>query len=456
MFKFLEKFVNKTKKEGVRPFGSSVGWIKKTEDVNFKTPHEMMRMAMYVYRNFPIVYSAITDRALLLTGGQLVVRGKNKEDVEYLQQIVDELIDPLRIIQLARLYLVTGNVPIEKIRDDDGFIVNFDPYPFPQHFYINDDYYSAIYERNEKFMGLKVEERRIEDKYLAEVDVVIGDVKYNGRVLKPSWYTVYYSPFSRAPTTVIYAIPLRDKDYYYVTSPDKAWGYYGFSFLMTTYKYYQAIEKIIDNIIYISEKRAIGKKIISVKNPNNTPATAEDVKILAELLQQQDNIIFNKEISITDLSYQGTWDSMINEMDYLRKMVIGGLIPNVLTPWANEVNRSTAREVIRVFEKQLDVMKRELLGFFNRVLLPNLRKKYKIHSKVWFDFKRIKISSLADEFGDVADLYREGLLNKKEVLEMLDLPFNEEDLKQEEEREIEKVRKDLKNRKRDEGDENEL
>jgi len=447
MFERLKSIFSKTenfaKSEGVKPFGATVGWVKKTEDVENKTPHEMMKEAMKVYRTRPMVYSAISDLARLITGGELIVRGDEEEDVEYLQEIVNELIDSRRIIQLARLYLVTGNVPIEKIRDENGYVVNFDVYPHPEHFYINDEYYSLIFEREERMFGLKTNEKKAKDKYLVEVDVTVGDVVYNGRVIKPGWYTIYYSPFSRVPVNVIYAIPLKDKEFFYLTSPDKAWGYYGFSFLMSVLKDYEAIEAIIDNIIYIARNRAIGKKIISIKNPNNTTATAEDVKVLEELLRQNDNILFNKDVSIADLSYQGTYDDMMNSFDNLRRDVMSGLIPNVLTPWSSEVNRSTAREVIRVFERQLDIMKKELLVFFNKVLLPNLRKKYKIHSKVRFDFKRIKISSLSDEFGDLKDLYEAGLISRKRVLEMLDLPVDDEELEEEEKREKKKMRKEL-------------
>lgn len=300
-----------------------------------KKPHELMRDALNAYESRPFVHSGVNQLALLITGGHLSVKGSEKTDVDKIQKWIDYRKHVHEEVNLlTKLFLVTGNVPVEKafvMKNEKFYVDDFYVFPRPDRFFRT----LYVYDKDGNYVD-------DDDRYwLIEVDKASRGLLVDGKSMNPQMFRIAYSPYAIAPVEVIYAIPFHKNKFCYLRTAYKKWFFYSYSFVMSSLDDIDAMYNIIQNIIGISKYKAIGKQIINIGDEKD-PATPEDINNLKSDLQAGTfkNIVLNKKVNKTSLSYEGDYNTMTGEMDFLRKEVGSGLTPNYLTPWNSEVNRA--------------------------------------------------------------------------------------------------------------------
>ncbi len=391
------------------PFGS--------ERRQEKTPHELMKQALMAYESRPVVNSGVNQLVLLITGGQLNVVGETDSDVKLLQKWLDYRPHLQQEVQkLAMMYLVTGNVPVElgyKMKGEKFYIDDFRIFPDPSRFYrglytIRDETGEVVENDNEY--------------WLVEVDRKIRSVIVDGKNISPQIYRVHYSPYAVVPQRIIYAIPFHKSKFIFLKSFYNKWFYYSYSFVMSILDDVDAMFNIIQNIINITKYKAIGKTIITIGDEKN-PASPEDIEKINEMLETGnfDNIVINKPINVDHLSYEGDYNTLTNELDWLRREIGSGLTPNYLTPFNSEVNRATSQEVKLVLDAQLKIWRRSILHFLNTNIIPSLKEYFNIKSDVWFDFKEFDLYTPDEKLNIYDRLYNSNIVSLNEYRKAMGL-----------------------------------
>jgi len=262
-----------------------------------------------------------------------------------------------------------------------------------------------------------------EDEYwLIEVDRKIRSIVVDGKHLTPKTYRVSYSPYAIAPQKIVFAIPFHKSKFIFLRSFYNKWFYYGYSFVMSILDDIDAMYNIIQNIINITKHKAIGKTLITVGDDKN-PASPEDIENIKNALQSGtfDNIILNKPIKIDHLSYEGDYNTLTGELDWLRREVQGGLTPNYLTAWNSEVNRATSQEVKLVLDTQLKIWRRSILHFLNNTIMKSLKEYFNIKNDVWFEFKEFDLYTPDEKLNIYDRMYNDNIISLNEFRKAMGL-----------------------------------
>lgn len=170
-----------------------------------------------------------------------------------------------------------------------------------------------------------------------------------------------------------YTVKLHRDEIYHLRNPYGRNDYYGFSTLMASYGYSRSLKEIIDNIFRIAKYKAIGRKIVSLGGTKTDEVMVTDpemVEIERKFMSQQKDILFiNKPLDIKDLTYEGQYNSMMDEVDYVRKSIMGS-IPTSLTAFAGEDfnNRSLSDNSMMGFFLGLENDRELILNYFNEIL----------------------------------------------------------------------------------------
>lgn len=170
-----------------------------------------------------------------------------------------------------------------------------------------------------------------------------------------------------------YTVKLHKEEVMHLRNPYGRNDYYGFSTLMASFGYARSLKEIIDNIFRIAKFKALGRKIVSmggVKEDEVLVTDKEMKEIEQKFLSEQKDIMFiNKPLNINNLSYDGQYDSMMEEVGYVRKSIMGS-IPTSLTAFASEdfSNRSLSDNSMMGFFLGLENDRELILNYFNNIL----------------------------------------------------------------------------------------
>jgi len=184
----------------------------------------------------------------------------------------------------------------------------------------------------------------------------------------------------------------------------------------------EIIEYILENIKKIAKDRSLGQLIIGLFDDNGNILGEEEKERIRKALQsKEDIVVVDRKFDVKDVSFVGKHETLVNELEWLRKDIMTLLIPTVLTAWNNEVNRSTAKEVLLVFEKELDAWRQKILKFFNQFFKKELMLHYGIDSEFEFVFKSIPLLPLDELLDTYKPLYDSGIIDEEQLIELLGL-----------------------------------
>jgi len=390
----------------------------KTNDVTGErlTPHLMMRKALDIFERRPFIHAGINDMISFVSGkgffAKIPAGSNNKNGLKFAQSWIDQRIENLQIVkyQIILNYLVAGNAYLEKVFKLDGTLDNI--------FAIYDS--SRIYYNN-------MEEASSENYWLFRTADDITNIMWRGKKIAITTYEPYkYSPSSNYFDEAIKAFNLPKKKLCHLKVPYTMDGFYGYSFIMATLDDEEAINKIIRNIILISSNKAVGKKIIGFWEDGGGNRTIPETDI--ENLQDQldfdvgSNLVVNKKFQVEDLAHNGTYDTLIPEIEYLTKDAGSGLTPSYMTPWNSDVNRATAEQARTPFIVRIEKIKDHIEKFFTTVIIEELKKeKPQLMKDVEIEFGDTQYFSIEERKEFFSELYNSNIITMNQYLSKIDM-----------------------------------
>lgn len=373
-----------------------------------RTPHYEMQKSLELYETRPLVNSGIKQLSRFICGGEISVKSADPKTSEFLNKWVKmrKSFDN-EVLNMTVTGLVTGNMFVENTWKET---VNHSPI-IDNLFNINDS--SRVY--------LNLNTANDNEYWIYEVPIEVRTFPLMGEMKSPKFFKVNYVYGSYLFTKMIWGVGVsKDK----ISHKKIGWsrdGIYGRSFLASAIDDGEVLREILKNFSVIARYRAIGKKIFSVGNPED-PATLEDVENLeAELktVKDEDHIIVNKPVKAEPLNFTGENDSMQTQVEFLRKDISSGLVPNYLTPWNAEVNRSTAGETRIPFELEVNSFKSDLIMFLNHLTIDRLRIQYPwLNKDATFTFGIVDMESKEDKMTYASNLYQLNVLTLNELRQM--------------------------------------
>jgi hypothetical protein len=375
-----------------------------------RTPHYEMQKAIDAFMYRPQVNSAVKQLALFLTGTNVAFESKDPKTKEFLNAWLEKREDTKgKLDQFITSVLVTGNGYLEftwkTMKDKSMVLDNFFP--------ITDS--SRVY----RYLINQSDE----DYWIYEVPTELKTYPFSRlsgelQMMRPKFYFINYV---LASSTVfrksVYGIPIHKNKIRHFKNGWSKDMIYGRSFLMSIIDDVEIVREIIKNWSVISRYRALNTKIISIGNQDNR-ASVEDIRKFEEDLRQKqshEHILLNKPHEMSSLSNVGEYDDMSNPIEWLRKDVASGLVPNYLTPWNSEVNRATAEEVRIVFQLELESMKDEIINWLNKVIISELQKSYPfINDDATFVFQDVDLEPKSQKMNFAGGLYEQNIITMNE------------------------------------------
>jgi len=382
-----------------------------------RTPHYEMTKATDAFLYRPQVNSAVKQLALFLTGTNISIESRDPKTKDFLNAWLEKREDTkTKMNQFITSVIVTGNGYLEftwKTMSDKSMVLdNFFP--------ITDS--ARVY----RYLINKDDT----DYWIYEVPTELKTYPFSNlsgelAMMKPMFYFINYV---LASSTVfrksVYGIPIHKNKMRHFK-----WGWskdmiYGRSFLMSVVDDIEIVREIIKNWSVISRYRALNTKIISIGDQENR-ATVEDMNKFERDIRdkkQHEHIILNKPHTMNSLSNVGEYDDMSAPIDWLRKDVASGLVPNYLTPWNSEVNRATAEEVRIVFQLELESMKDEIINWLNKAIIGELEKSYPfIADDATFVFQNVDLEPKSQKLTFAPGLYADNIMTMNEYRQIAGL-----------------------------------
>ncbi len=371
-----------------------------------RTPHYEMDKALTLYETRPMVNSGVKQLARFMTGNEISVQSGDERTHNFLNKWIRMRPNfDNEVFNMIISGLVTGNIFIEKAwkKMSNGMLCLDNIYN------INDCsrvYYNLDYRGND------------DEFWLYEVPIEIKAFPIMGEMKTPKFYKVNYVYGSYLFQKMIWAVPIHKNKIAHCKLGWSRDNIYGRSFLASAIDDGEVLTEILKNYSVIARYRAIGRKIFSIGTPED-PAGPDDIdKLESDLknIEDKDHIIINKEIKSEPLSFTGENDPMDTQIEFLRRDISSGIIPNFLTPWNSEVNRATAGEVKIPFELEINSFKSDLIQFLNKVVIDELRKVYPwIAEDATFTFGVIDLESKEEKINYGSSLYQLNIITLNEL-----------------------------------------
>jgi hypothetical protein len=390
--------VNFLSKLGALKFGTG---IFKEYD---RTPHFEMEKSIDMYSYRPMIQSGINQIVKFIIGNRIKITSSDKRTADFLDKWLDQRkLIKNSITNFITMVMVAGNGYMQpsyrKMTNGIPLLDTVDNVEDPSRVYLNVD-------------------ARSEDEYwLYRVPTELKTYLYRGSTRSPKFYKVNYVVGSQLFRSQIWAIPIHKKEIWHLPLGWSRDGLYGRGFLASAIDDEDVMREIIKNYAVMARYRALGKKIISLGS-DERPSGPDDVdkmKLDFQTLQDEEHLITNIPFKSEPLVYVGENDPMDAQVDFLRRDVSSGLVPNFLTPWNSEVNRATAGEVKIPFQLELDYIEEQVISFLNDHILVMLNKSYPwLADDASFQFGHVDLESKEEKMQYARDMYNENVITLNE------------------------------------------
>lgn len=306
-----------------------------------------------------------------------------------------------------------GNGYLECKWADNGWLDKVVNVPKPENIYYNTE---------------KIDD---EGYWILRVNPEVSTVKIDGKeVGVAKWSTFRYSPSSFTNIENMNGILLPKNKLLHFKYPYSPDGYYGHTPTMSSISDYEAMRKIIANIQYIAAMKATGRKVISVqqdqKEGGQSDVSNEDLLALASDLESnpKSTLLINKKIEVGDLNNMGTYDSMINEMQFLTLDTMTSM-PIYMTPFSQSMYRGSPEHLRTPFARRINRTRTNIENFLNEQLKPLIAIEAKA-KKIDLDLCNFTIPEISlytenEAFDYNKKLFDSGLITKENFAHRLGL-----------------------------------
>ena len=378
-----------------------------------RTPHWEMREIRSVVETRPFILSGMQQIARFLVGNEVTVESDDNTTKEIMKKWMDARSDFFnRIENLVFIATTFGNLysePIYKMEKGKRKYHYFDVVPDPSRIFRN--------------LGKEVDEN--EDFWIYQMPPEVRTINMNNKAVKANFYKINYIQGSYLFRQTVYGIPY---SYSHFDQLKLGWsrdGIYGRSFLASTIDDANATSEIIKNIAIIARYRALNTKLITPASEEQEIIEDDVIEIEQKLLNKRDeeHLVLNKALKIDSLSNINEYDTMSNELDFLRRDIGSGLTPNWATPWANETTNATSGESKIAFKLYLDSMEKSIITFLNKTILDRVRQNGEpIADDATFAFGKVEMESYDTLVNVGMQSYAQGLASFNEARKMVNLP----------------------------------
>jgi len=372
-----------------------------------RTPHWEMREVLEIIETRPQVNSGLKQIARFIIGDKIEVDSEDKNTINYMNNWLKKRSVKSKIFDLTFIAIGLGNSfiePLYRMKGDKLIFDNFNILPDPSRVYIN-----LSNSMNEK-----------EDYWIFEIPI---ETKFlDGK--QPQYYKMNYVKGSALFKQSVYGIGYSKNHLCHLKIGWSRDGYYGRGFLSSTIDDNNILREILKNIALIARYRALNTKLITPAIEGEELIEDDVEEIEQKLLNKrdEDHLVLNKKLQVDSLSNTNEYDTMNNEIDFLRRDINSGLVPNFITPWDNDVNRATAGESKIPFMLELDSLREEIVEFLNKSILDKLRAQGEpIAEDASFKFGIVDMESYDTRLSNGLMLYQNGVISFNEFREMIDL-----------------------------------
>lgn len=375
---------------------------------NIKTPHFRMDRVLQMIEDRPNVANGLKQIIrFLLT--DITFKGDDKRSVHFLNewikqrtQIKDE------IFSFAYIWAGCGTGYIEptyrKTQDGKKILDNIFNVPDPSVIYLN------LFAKDES------------EYWLLRVPFDVRS--FDGQNAR--YYPITYVRGSYIYRDFIWAIPYPKSKYFQKTLGWSRDGFYGTGLLSSAIDNADIEMEILKNWALIAKFRAMGKKIIGLYNENNEPVDPTELEKIKDQfmgLEEEDSLVINRKFVAEDLAFTGQDNSMDAQIEYLRKDTGSSLVPNYMTAFSQDSAMATASEAKIPFSLELKSLQHDLVNFFNKVIIDELRKTYTwLDESCTIDFGFPELYSRNEQFMMVGQLFNNRLATINEFRISAGLP----------------------------------
>lgn len=382
------------------------------------TPHQMMEEVNNAYSSNPIFRSAVDTCSDFIFGGDITFKSDDKITEERGQAYVKTIGLNNWILDVIRETIKCGNGYVE---------VDYNPITeLPQKFYPQADssrWYINCDAHGDPLKHKKIVQTPVGYEY-KEVDNLdefyIQRISPGVKYPEAKWYNLSYYLDQKFRQFRIYGIPIHKEKMIHFKLNVGNTGVYGQSYLASAINDNLILQELEKSIAVLAKYKAVPRKVIQYGDKDN-PATGEELDdfiIYLESLQRDEDPVVNKPIKLDDLSYAGREINVAYMLDHIRKKLTSGVVPDFLTGFGTDVNRSTAQ--VQLISYILSIYSKRRFFLYTleeRVIDPWLEKEGLEVGHL--EFNELDFETKQEKTGRVMQLWTSNLITLNEALDEL-------------------------------------
>jgi len=409
--------VSKERKSVIGSLGSQVANIYKDK---IMTPHQVMEELEKSYESEPIFRSAIDMVTDFIFGGDIVFKSDDKVTEVRGNAYITALGFNEWVPQAIRTTTMTGNGYVEiDYNPISGLPQKFYPQALSSRFFVNCNEYGeplevekVVFDEETKSYNLK-KVPNDKEYYLQRIDPNIQhrDAK---------WYDLSYNYGSKFMRFRIYAIPIhKDKIIHFKINLGFT-GLYGTTHFAAAIDDKMILRELERSIAILARYKAVPRKVIQYGDKDNS-ATGEELDdfiVYMESLERDEDPIVNKPIKIDDLSYAGGEINLDYMLQHIRKKLISGVVPDFLTGFGQDVNRSTAQVQLISFVLSIYAKRKAFLHTLEeKIIKPWLEQEGL--EEGYLEFNELDFETKQEKANRVMQLWSGNIITLNRALDLL-------------------------------------
>ena len=373
-----------------------------------KTPHYIIQKSLEHYEDMPNINAGINQIVLFITGNDVKITSTDEYTKKWFEKWMEQRVHITNSIKLiVQQNEVCGNSWIEPIWDEvDGrkYMNDFKVIPDPSRVYYN----------------LSQDADLENEFWIYQVPYIFR--KYGNMDIKV--FRISYVKNGIAWQETVYGVGLKKDDLIHIKMGNSRYGYYGRSYLASTINDGEIITQMLKNYAIASRFMAFGKKIISLGDENDMVST-DELKKFTDILnspEDEEHIAINKKVNVQDIT-PSNFNEMSTGLDYVRKDISAGLLPNFMTPWADTMGSYSATNNAKIpFELSLENKRNTYIKLLNdKILKPIMKQNPKLKDAT-FEFGEVTLDDSSQTQASLLDLYNNDVITLNQLLKGLNLP----------------------------------
>ena len=379
-----------------------------TDKEKLKTPHYIMDKCLTMAQDNPIITGALEELInFIFPGKRINFDSSNKKTKKWLTKWMEqrpELND--EIYRTLWTNVATGNAGLQLTETKNGMLDNV--------YCLNDIsriYYNPDHETEE-------------DEYVYALPLTVREFKFNGKIAYPTFHSIKYIAGDAFIVKQVYGIDVSSKVLKRYKTGWSRDGFYGRSILASSIDADNIMSEILSSWDTISKLKQIDQKIITPKGNSIYEISNPQYKDIQHMLEDGRGsytfIPFPIEFSQQDIRTSNGYDTMTEVMEFLRRMLMMGLLPQHLTPWGESSTTMGSESSLPPFLARVRSKQEEFIKMLNNTILKRLRKDVPwLATDATFVFDAPEVMGETYYIDIITGLKREGILSKQQSIKWL-------------------------------------